>query len=468
MSRSTAIIPHRGLGSMEAQSLVLLAGEMEEPSPAEALLAAPVRGGASRIVWCVSSLVLACGLAMWLVPIDMVVTAPGRVIALEPTIVVQPLETSIVRAINVQDGQRVSAGDVLAGLDPTFSAADSGALQLQVQSFQAEIDRLEAEASGKPFTPSMANASETVQAALYSSRMAQYRFQLESYEQKIHALRASIAQAQGDMKAYRERPALAQRLEGMYRELEARKVGNMVNLLSSQDRRIEVERNLSDSTALAQKASRDLEQVTADRDAFQHQWKAQIRQELAQRQRSISDARESLAKASLRHQLVELKADQDAVVLSVAKVSVGSVVQSGDQLVALVPASAKLEVEARVNGADAGLVQDGRDAVIKFDAFPYVRYGFAEGKVRTISADSFTSIGDEMQRGAGASRPQQVAPYYKTRIEVDRIALHDVPGGFHMKAGMPVTTDIQLGKRTVIEYVFAQVLATGREGMREP
>jgi len=55
-----------------------------------------------------------------LIPIDQVVTARGIVVSRSPTILVQPLDTSIVRSIEVHEGQRVNAGDVLARLDPTL------------------------------------------------------------------------------------------------------------------------------------------------------------------------------------------------------------------------------------------------------------------------------------------------------------------------------------------------------------
>jgi hemolysin D len=78
----------------------------------------------------------ACLVAMWLIPIDRVVTAQGKVVSRAPMEVVQPLETSIVRSIDVTEGQSVHAGDVLARLDPTFATADVGALQAQVSSLQ--------------------------------------------------------------------------------------------------------------------------------------------------------------------------------------------------------------------------------------------------------------------------------------------------------------------------------------------
>src|SRR5207248_7483366 len=99
--------------------------------------------------------------------------------------------------------------------------------------------------------------------------------------------------------------------------------------------RIEMQRNLSDATGAAERARRERQQVTAERDGFEQQWKAQANQELHERSRNLSNAMENLRKASLRHELVELRAEQDAIVLTVAKVSVGSVMQSGDQFITL-------------------------------------------------------------------------------------------------------------------------------------
>ena len=56
--------------------------------------------------------------------VDIVAMAPGKIIPSGRTKVIQPFETGVVRAIHVQDGQSVKAGDVLIALDPTMSGAE--------------------------------------------------------------------------------------------------------------------------------------------------------------------------------------------------------------------------------------------------------------------------------------------------------------------------------------------------------
>ena len=371
---------------------------LEFASPTAALIEAPVKPAARSILRTVVSAVIASMAVAALFPIDMVVTGSGRVVSLQATNVVQPLETAIVRAINVREGQTVRAGEVLARLDPTFSGADANALQAQVKSFQAEVDRLTAEASGAPYQPTSADASTALQVATYGQRQAQYRYQMESYNQKISGLQAQLTRAEHDVKAFGERAQIASILESKRRELERLQVGSQMNRLIAEDQRIEMQRNLTDATGAAERARRDLHQMTAERDGFEQQWKAKISEDLTLRTRSLSDASESLRKATLRRELVDLRADQDAVVLTVAKVSVGSVMQSGEQLITLVPTDSPLEVETRIAAADAGYVHPGQKVAIKFDTFPFVQYGMAEGTVRFISPDSFSGS-QETQRG---------------------------------------------------------------------
>ena len=182
----------------------------------------------------------------------------------------------------------------------------------------------------------------------------------------------------------------------------------------------------------------------------------------------LSDAREQLNKAKLRHELVELKSEGDVTVQSVAKVSVGSVMQSGQQFFTLVPADAPLEIEANIAGRDNGFVHVGDPVAIKFDTFPYSQYGMAEGSVRVVSPDSVTAQEEARNPAKGLPLPASTEPFYRARIAIDRVALHNVPGGFRVTPGMPVTADIKVGKRTVLSYLLGRMMPLAQEGMREP
>jgi HlyD family secretion protein len=410
-----------------------------------------------------------CVVAMWLIPIDRVVTAHGKVVSRVPMVVVQPLETSIVRSIDVTEGQSVHAGDVLARLDPTFASADVGALQAQVSSLQAEVARMQAEVEQRSFQYSGTDPPMLLQAGIYAQREAERKSKLEFYRQKIDALTSTAARSTADAAAFRERLVVAQAVETMRKKLEALQVGSQLNALIATDSRLEIERSLSTAINTGESAKAELAAMVAERDAYVQNWRGQIGQGLSEASRKLSDARESLNKALLRRELVELRADRNAAVLTIARISEGSVLQAGEQLITLVPDDAPLEIEADIAGRDHGFVHIGASVAVKFDTFPSTQYGLAHGKVRTISPDSFTAQDSTKARtGSLPVNPAGAEPFYRSRITLDRLMLHDLPAGFHIMPGMPVAADIKVGKRTVMAYLLGRILPVMSEGMREP
>jgi hemolysin D len=71
--------------------------------------------------------------------IDIVATATGKIVPSGRTKIIQPFETGVVRAIHVQDGQTVAAGDVLIELDPTMNEAERNHLRSDLTTAQLDI-----------------------------------------------------------------------------------------------------------------------------------------------------------------------------------------------------------------------------------------------------------------------------------------------------------------------------------------
>src|SRR3954453_12943324 len=80
----------------------------------------------------------------WWGTIDIVASATGKILPGGRVKVIQPFETGVVRAIRVQDGQVVKAGDVLIELDPTVNAAERDHLQNDLLAEQLNVARLRA------------------------------------------------------------------------------------------------------------------------------------------------------------------------------------------------------------------------------------------------------------------------------------------------------------------------------------
>ena len=448
---------------------VTLPAILEFQWPSAAIVNTPVPRSARGITWVIASMVAVLVTLLVMLPIDRVVTASGVLVSRAPTIVVQPLETAIVRSIEVREGQVVRAGQVLAMLDPTIAGANYGSLNASVSSLAAEVARLEAESAGRPFNYSGDDPNMQLQATIFAHRAAELSIKKEFYKQKIDVLNAVIARSRLDAAGYRERLSTARTLERMRQDLENKQIGSRVNTLAANDSRAEMDRALGNAEMTAESSERDLAAQTAERDAYVQNWLAEVSQRLIEARRKLSEAREELNKAALRRQLVELRAEQAATVMSVAKVSVGSVLQSGQQFMTLVPLDAPLEIEANVAGQSNGFVHVGAPVSIKFSTFPFARHGMAEGTVRVVSPSSFTAQDEQRNPTSAVAIPSGATePFYRARISIDQLALRNVPPDLRLVPGMPVMVDIKVGERTVFEYLMGSVLPVVHEGMREP
>jgi hemolysin D len=415
----------------------------------------------SAALWLGACFALLIGVSLvW--PLDRVVSSvSGRIVTTETPIVLQALDPSIIKTIDVREGARVKKGQPLATLDPTFAVADVAALKTQIASLDAQIARCEAELSGKPFSapanvpPEMAIYSE-LQKSYYLERKTQFDAQLHSFSEQIAQLQATIEKYRKDEALYADRAKISKEIEGMRATLAASQVGSRLNLLVATDNKIEILRNLELDHNTLVEDEHQLQSVVANRNAFIQQWLGQVSQELVTARSTRDTARENLAKATRHEALVHLSAPQDAVVLKMTDLSVGSVLKQGDPLMTLALLDSPVEVAAHINARDVGFIRPGDPATIKITAFNYAQHGTAQGRVRWISDGTFTS-----------DDGKPVPPYYKVRIGLTKVALRNVPKSFRLIPGMTLTSDIHVGRRSAFMYMFGSFAGVS-EAMREP
>src|ERR1700730_3407780 len=137
-------------------------------------------------LYCVVVLIIAGVAWASLSSVDSIITAQGKLITTSPNLVVQPLETSVIRDIHVNVGDTISRGQALATLDPTFSQADRDQLRTKFSAFDAAVNRLDAELNDRDFTAAdPANPDDALQAKMFLQRKAFYETSLRNYDAQI-------------------------------------------------------------------------------------------------------------------------------------------------------------------------------------------------------------------------------------------------------------------------------------------
>ncbi|AWB08128.1 HlyD family type I secretion periplasmic adaptor subunit (plasmid) [Azospirillum humicireducens] len=430
---------------------------------------APLPRAARSTLYVLAGLLVALVLWAGFAQVDRIVTAGGRLVTTAPLVVAQPLETAVVRGVDVQVGDRVRAGDRLATLDPTFAAADLADLTAKLASVEAQIGRLRAELDGSDFIPAD-TPDAAVQAAILERRRAEYRSRLASLDEKAGQLDSAIAAGRRAQAGLAERLAVVGEVEDIRRQLQERQTGSRLTYLEARVERLRLRDELTALQDREQASAHELRGVQADRAAFIDEWRRKTAEDLVEQTRQRATLVEQIAKAERRRSLVTLTAPVDAVVLEVAKRSVGSVIREAEPLVTLVPADVPLEVEAEIPSRDIGLVRVGDVVRVKLDAFPFQRHGTLPGEIRTISADAFTH--DPAQGAQGAANSDGPRPtagaVFRTRIRLADTRLEEVPEGTRLSPGMVASAEIRVGTRSVLSYFLYPVIRVLDEGIREP
>lgn len=410
----------------------------------------------------VASLVICIAFAA-VARVDRVVTSErGKIVPAKEAVLFQALDNSLVKSLDVREGDRVYKGQLLATLDPTFAEADVDQLRKQLLSLDAQVARATAEQKGEIYAPRVEDPVKDqyalLQKNLFDQRASQFRAQTASFDQKIAQTQATVQRLEGDQSRYKEREKISQQIEGMRQTLVEKQAGSLLNLLIASDSRLEMLRTMENGQNSLVEARHQIAALRADRDAFVQQWMSSSSQDLVAAQGTRDTVASQLTKASRHKDLVQLVAPEDAIVLKRAKVSVGAVLKEGETLLTLVPVDTPIEAEINVSAAEVGFVRPGDATSIKVDAFPFVEHGLALGKLNWMSEGAFTVDDD--------GKP--VSPYYKARVTITEMRFTRVPSTFRLIPGMTLVADIHIGERSVLGYLVAGATRGLNEAMREP
>ena len=431
----------------------------------------PVPGKVRWVLYLILlSLVLAVGGAV-VFKVDRIVVAQGRLITTMPTIVVQPLTTSIVRAINVHVGDVVEQDQTLVTLDATFASADLSQLRKRRLALGAQIRRIRAELEGGPFHPTAEEGDDgRLQEQVLRQRTLILDRSRRSSDDKIAALRSKLALHAAQREGKEREQKLLRDLEGTTAKRPQNDVDYRLRLLEAQKARTQAASDVDNIRAEEEITANELKQAQSEWQRFVEEQRGKLMEEEVQLRNELSKVEEEIRKAERMHELVSLRAPQKAIVLKIAERSVGSIIQQAEPFITLVPADSGIEVEADVASKDIGRIRLGDAARVKLDAFPFQRHDTLPGSVRVVSEDSF-------QRNAGgippamAARPEEGAAvdgFYRIRIGLLSTQLRNVPEGFRLMPGMKVRAEIKVGKRSVISYFLYPVIRALDESLREP
>jgi adhesin transport system membrane fusion protein len=351
--------------------------------------------------------------------VDYITHAEGRIIPSARMQVVQNLEGGIVQSINVRQGDKVSAGDVLVVLSPTQFSSEFDSRNQQMIALSAKEIRLRAEIDNTPlvFSPELienGKDSVTLETAEYNNRISRQKADIAVYENQLKNAKSEL---------------------------------DIVTRLV--DRGLEPRLELIRTQARVAEASSKL-------DSLKKQFKAEASADLAKTMQELAPLQKTLPALADKLDRTTLRAPVNGVVNRVLVTTTGGTVKAGDPIVEIVPSDDVLVVEARIRPQDIGFVKLGQDAKVKVTAYDYSIFGSLKGQVTQISADAVSSE----ERG-------QTQYYYIARIETDSSVLNSLDRKLPIIPGMQAQVDVITGHKTVLRYLLKPLIGVKENAFRE-
>lgn len=398
-------------------------------------------------------------------PLSGAVIAAGSISPEGSRRVVQHLEGGIIRAIEVKDGDSVSASDTLLILEDVGAKAEVGTLTNRLRTLAATEARLQAERVDAPVVsfdhPALAISDNPEIAAIigqqvhqFETRRANDQTRTQVLEQQIAQLNQQIAGAERQLTGVRrQRSLIAEELVSV-RELYKKGYERKPRMLELQ--RTEAGLLGSEGELVSRIARNEAEIGEARLEIINTRIRrredvdkdlAQVQSERFQVEQQIKESLDKLART-------KVIAPVDGIVMQLRYKTIGGVIRPGEPILDLVPTSEDLIVDARISARDIDEVHAGLPAYVMFPSYPQRNLMRIDAKVSQVSADSMT---DE----------RTGEHFYLAKVKIDRDHVRELAPNIELLPGMPAEVFVQTTERTFLAYLMQPVMMAMEHTIRE-
>lgn len=167
-------------------------------------------------------------------------------------------------------------------------------------------------------------------------------------------------------------------------------------------------------------------------------------------ERKLADVSQSIAQNEMQRAVV-LRAPCDGMVSSLL-LKQGQMVTAGQSLLSILPNGSILQAQLLVPSRAVGFIEPGGRVVLRYQAFPYQKFGQHYGHVADISRSALTP--SEVTALIGNSLQQKQEPLYRVQVTLDNQTVLAYGKSEGLRPGMVLDADVLMERRRLIEWVF--------------
>ncbi len=338
-----------------------------------------------------------------------------------------------------------------AGVIASLQAEEGDRVDRQAPLLLINVPRVTA--AGDDSLKVLREGQETRLKSIGTLRDAQER-QLEAQqrgtEQQRDALRRELVQIEGEIQTRAEQVRIGRETVGRYRQVADQRYVSLVQVNQQEQSMLDL---LNAQQALQR-------QATSLRRTL-----AQLDQALAEapQQRRAARATAERDMATLVQESVQMEADGElllraplAGLVASRLVEAGQAVQVGQPILSLLPDGSVLRAQLLVPSAAIGFVKPGDRVLLRYQAYPYQKFGSHEGTVIRVSRSAIVPA---------SSRGEASDPVYRVLVSLDEQTVLAYGQHEALRPGMRLDADIMGERRRLYEWILEPLYSvTGKVG----
>ena len=428
-------------------------------------------------------------LLLWMIfgKIDIIAVAQGKIQPSGRVKTIQPLEAGRVSAIRVRNGQHVSRGEILIELDPAEAIAEERGSKAEYFAFRAETLRrrtaLNIVSRGMFDRNEKIKWPDLIPPKIQTREDHVLEGDIEQIKSSIQSFDAQINQKENEKKRLEAQIASQESLIGTLKQRVDMRKGLLARGSTSKAAVIDAMESLQtqETTLAGQKGQLNetkaaLIVLQKDKEKTIKTFIAENQQKASESERQADDLEQKAIKAHVKTDHMSLKSPVSGMISGLTVTSKNQVVQSGEELMRIVPDDTPIEIEAYVENKDIGFIKEGQEAVIKVESFPFTRFGTINAVVKHVSHDAIPEPDASTAEGVparskkdyffgGGQRAQNLVFLVNLDTSQNYMPINGIK--VPLSSGMAVSVEIKTGKRRIINYIFSPLVEVSSRAMIE-
>jgi HlyD family type I secretion membrane fusion protein len=413
-----------------------------------------------------AALVVLCGgfgTWAWIAPLASAAIAPGVVSPDGSRKTVQHFEGGIIRGIHVREGDPVVAGQPLVTLEDTQARALYEELRERYVHLLAAESRLVAEQTGAGEVQLPANlttlgsreARRAIegQADLLRSRRATLLGREQILGQRVKQLDEENVGLAEMIAAQDLQLALIEQEIGGVQELYDKGLERLPRLLELQRAQAAIRAEQAGNRAQIARNGQEIGETEMQLLTMRQEDKERVNEELTTVRTALAELRTQLPSREDVLSRTLILAPLSGIAMNLQITTESGVLTPGQPILDIVPAEAKLIIDARVKPIDIDTVEQGMQARIMLPAYRQRNLPQIHGTVRSISADRL------IEDRSGEA-------YFLAKVEVDAAELARLDD-VRLSPGMPAEVMVLTGEYTLLDYLLRPLLDSVTKSFRE-